>query len=254
MYQASVRNSGAWDGTMRSDWNFDTIKSTTSAMGTFRSMAKDFAGTSLSEEDEEYASENEGHGSIDTGAATKGSDPMVTGGLGMNSQAAHSTVIIRNPPSPASEQDIPTLLAASDASSGEISGSPETPPLGAPPAYSGSMRSSRRSSYAARHSVNGAGTVVREADLGNGIDTIRPVKKVDTVGSLRLSAEHVGSIRREESGSAPSSPTIHKRAASEAGKAGRAIVDDVVLPILQNVSQRHFCKTLPLTQVSPGYP
>lgn len=78
---------------------------------------------------------------------------------------------------------------------------------------------------------------MREADLGTGVDTIRPVKKVDTVGSLRMSAGYVGSIRREGSGSTPTSPTTttHRRAASEASKAGKALIDEVVLPILQNV-------------------
>ena len=81
------------------------------------------------------------------------------------------------------------------------------------------------------------GHALREADLGSGVDTIRPVKKVDAAGSLRLSTEFVGSLRKEASaGSSPKSPpTTHKRMASEAGKAGSAIVDEVVLPIIQRV-------------------
>ncbi|KAJ7682802.1 kinase-like domain-containing protein [Mycena polygramma] len=242
-FQPTVR---AWEtnGTMRSDWNFDTIKSV-SAMGTFRSMAKDLTmppGMEL-DEDDEYSDIEEGHASIDTGGATKGSDPIHIGaGIGMHSQAAHSTVIIRPPTSPASEKDIPSLLADS-ASAETSSDSPHTPPeafgLGAPPAYTGSVRTNRRASYAARNAVDGSGTVMREADLGTGVDTIRPVKKVDTVGSLRLSAGYVGSVRREGSGSDPTSPTTttHRRAASEAAKAGKALVDEVVLPILQNATR-----------------
>lgn len=42
-----------------------------------------------------------------------------------------------------------------------------TTPLGAPPAYSGSMRSAKRSSYAARHNTQN-GTALRPADVGNG--------------------------------------------------------------------------------------
>ncbi|KAJ7180086.1 kinase-like domain-containing protein [Mycena crocata] len=237
---------GAWDtnGTMRSDWNFDTIKSV-SAMGTFRSMAKDLAmppGMEL-DEDDESSDYEEGHASIDTGGATKGSDPIHIGaGIGMHSQGAHSTVIIRPPPSPVSEKDVPTLLADS-ASAETSSDSPHTPPqegfaLGAPPAYTGSVRTNRRASYAARNAVNGSGTVMREADLGSGVDTIRPVKKVDTVGSLRMSAGYVGSGRREGSGSTPTSPTTtHRRVASEASKAGRSLIDEVVLPILQNATR-----------------
>lgn len=98
------------------------------------------------------------------------------------------------------------------------------------------MRSSRRASYASRTNVEGLGTVITDADLGNGVDTIRPVKKVDPVGSLRLSAEFVGNMRKDGSGSSPSSPTAHKRAMSEAGRAGRSLVDEVILPVLGNVS------------------
>jgi serine/threonine-protein kinase 24/25/MST4 len=259
VFQPTVR---AWEtnGTMRSDWNFDTIKSV-SAMGTFRSMAKDLAmppGMELDEGDEE-SDYDEGHASVDTGGATKGSDPIRIGsGIGMHSQAAHSTVIIRPPPSPGSEKDIPTLLADS-ASAETSSDSPQTPPqegfaLGAPPAYTGSIRTTRRASYAARNAINGLGTVMREADLGTGVDTIRPVKKVDTAGSLRLSAGYVGSMRREASGSSPTSPTTtHRRAASEAAKAGRSLIDEVVLPILQKV--RHtLLSCMHTTYRTPGDP
>ncbi|KAK0491029.1 STE STE20 YSK protein kinase [Armillaria novae-zelandiae] len=239
MYQPTVRNSHAWDtmGTARSDWNFDTIRS--SAMGTFRGMAKDLVSSSSSssdiDEEPEELDADEGHASsIDTGGATKGSgDPIVEGGLGINNQAGHSTVIIKPLHTPDSEKDVATLLAEKNVSK-------DTPlpqldesvtPLGAPPAYSGSMRGSRRSSYAARH-AGGAGTVMKEADLGNGVDTIRPIKKLDTAGSLRLSADYVGSLRREGSTSAPTSPT-HKRNTSETAKAGKSLIDEVVLPILQ---------------------
>lgn len=251
-YQPTVRNSGVWDGTMRSDWNFDTIKSM-SALGSYRGMAKDIMPPGMVpdedyiEEEDEYQDDSN-HGSVDTGAATKGSDPMHAG-IGMNHAAAHSTVIIRNPPSPADEKDVPGLmqgeLSGSEEASADTHG-PSTPPtaapLGAPPAYSGSVRSTKRSSYAARTDVRG--TALREADLGTGIDTIRPVKKVDAAGSLRLSAEFVGSRRsqegREGSISTPGSPSKdrsigHKRGATEIAKAGRSMIDQVVVPVLQKV-------------------
>ncbi|KAJ8509313.1 hypothetical protein ONZ45_g8507 [Pleurotus djamor] len=232
MHQPTIQ---AWDAnnTMRSEWNFTTVKSV-SAMGTFRSMAKDLTmppGMIPDEDDEDaYAAEDD-RSTIDSGAATKGSDPLVNG-IGSNLSAAHSTVIIKPPPSV--EKDLPAVV------SDEISQQGDDPPQGAPPAYSGSMRSStRRASYAARTIVDGPGTVMREADLGSGVDTIRPVKKVDAAGSLRLSAEYVGAARREASNvSAPTSPvsSSHKRRASEVGKAGKSLVEDVVLPILHNVS------------------
>lgn len=60
------------------------------------------------------------------------------------------------------------------------------------------------------------------------------MKKVDPIGSLRLSADYVGSTRRE-AGSSPPSSANHKRSKSETGKAGKAIVDEIVLPTLQKV-------------------
>jgi len=76
------------------------------------------------------------------------------------------------------------------------------------------------------------------------VDTIRPVKKIDATGSLRLSSDFVGSMRARDgsnSGSVPTSPTspvkdkssAHKRAASDAAKAARSLVDEVVLPTIQ---------------------
>ena len=175
--------------------------------------------------------------SFNTGLATRGSEPL---GLGMLPEAVHSTVIIKTPPR---EKDVPTLLAEEvPPESADSVEEPSTPPSQEPPpAYTGSVRSSRRSSYATRSMRDGRGTVLREADLGTGVDTIRPVKKVDTVGSLRLSHEFVGS-QREGSGSTPSSPVTpkspHKRALSESMKAGQSIVDDIILPICTRVSRR----------------
>ncbi|KAA1466516.1 Pkinase-domain-containing protein [Dentipellis sp. KUC8613] len=249
-YQATARNSiASWDaGTLRSEWNFETIKST-AAMGTFRGMARDLMppGMVPDEDDESVFETAEDGQTMDSTTALKGSEIPAHGGIGISSQAAHSTVLIRSPnTSQREEEDVPSLLAAEeDVSSEETAAvTPSTPPqqgegspLGAPPAY---VRTPRRASYAARNAAGG--TVVRDVDLGTGVDTIRPVKKVDTVGSLRLSAEYVGSMRGREggaSGSAPSSPvkdksnSAHKRLASETTKAGKAIIDDVVLPTLQ---------------------
>ncbi|KAF9259515.1 Pkinase-domain-containing protein [Marasmius fiardii PR-910] len=229
MYQATIRNSMHWDGnaSMRSDWNFDTIK-TSSVMGTLHSMAKDLI---IPDADEDVFEDDPVVDTIDTGGATKGTGP----GIGMH-DVGHSTVVLKDiPSSPSSEKDMSTLLKANNDPLEDGDSSPqETTP---PPAYSGSMRSSRRSSYAARNVVNGAGTVMREADFGNGVDTIRPVKKVDTAGSLRISSEHVGNVRKEGSTSVPSSPSTHRRTTSELGKAGTAIVDQVVLPILERANR-----------------
>ena len=267
-YQATVRNSGAWDGTLRSDWDFNTIR-TTSAMGSLRSMAKDIMPPGMEPDDdfddvtEEDEDTFEGNTIDTTAATTKGSDvPLqptaaALGGLGMNADAGHSTVVIRAFPKSAErelgrEKD-PSLMT--DSGSDETSGSPapSTPShsteniaaqiadaVEPPPAYTGSVRSSRRSSYAMRNNVT-TGTILGEADIGTGVDTIRPVKKVDTVRSLRLSEEYVGSLKSREgsTSSGASSPSstkgLHKRGVSEAQAAGKSIVDDVLLPLFQKV-------------------
>jgi serine/threonine-protein kinase 24/25/MST4 len=236
---------------MRSEWNFDTIKST--AMGTLSSMVRDLPRPQGTDEgSEEYPGDDgsfeEGQGSFDTSAATQGSEPLTksASGIGLNAQASHSTVVIRQPQTPGEEQDVVALVASAEAgSSAEESSGPEIPPqngfpeniTGPPPAYTGSMRSTnRRASYKARNAVNGPGTIIGHADLGSGVDTIRPVKKVDAVGSLKLSTEFVGSARREANASSPPSLSPKdRRSASEAARAGKSIVDEVILPLLQNV-------------------
>ena len=94
----------------------------------------------------------------------------------MNADAGHSTVVIRS--YPRDEKDAPSLI--NDNSSDETtSPAPITPSQSVeavdaqvadaaepPPAYTGSVRSSRRASYAARNNV-ASGTVLGEADIDN---------------------------------------------------------------------------------------
>jgi serine/threonine-protein kinase 24/25/MST4 len=216
---------------------FDTVKST-AAIGTYRNMEKDLVtdhGSEPSDHDEDSMYGVPPMDSFNSGGGTRGSDPVYIG----ISDAVRSTVVIKTPPN---EKDVPGLLADGVSSeSADVVEGPSTPPSQEPPpAYTGSVRSSRRSSYATRKSTDGRGTVLREADLGSGVDTIRPVKKVDTVGSLRLSQEFVGSQREGSSGSSPSSPVTpkspHTRAPSDCMKAGKSIVDEVILPICERVS------------------
>lgn len=238
VYSPTVCGTINWENndTIRSDWNFDTIKST-SVMGTFRSAAKDLVPEieidDLAVDDQSVYEEDQE--SFDTGGAVKGSTIIDPNSVRINSRATHSTVRINVVPqdgdASAESADLVTSLQDS-----------QTETLGAPPAYSGSVRSPRRSSYAARHKTTGAGTVMREADLGTGLDTIRPIKKVDTTSSLKHSAEYVGSIRSKDdvplSPTSPTSPSKNrvppKRRPGESEKAGRAMINDVVLPVLQN--------------------
>lgn len=238
MYQVTVRNRDT-TRSVQSEWMFETVKST-AAMGTYRNMEKDLVtphGLEPSDHDDDSMYGVPPMNSINTGGATRGSNQVY---MGM-ADAVRSTVVIKTPPN---EKDVPRLLA-DEVTSENVDGTegPSTPPSQEPPpAYTGSVRSTRRSSYATRSMTDGRGTVLREADLGTGVDTIRPVKKVDTVGSLRLSHEFVGSQRDGTSGSSPSSPVTpkspHTRTLSDSMKAGQSIVDDVILPICEKVSCR----------------
>jgi len=95
---------------------------------------------------------------------------------------------------------------------------------------------SRKNSWAGRHDING--TIMREGDVGNGMHTIRPVKRFDSINSNRASAEfirHSDTGRRSNSGStmdgsAPPSPSM----STESGVIGRAMVEEVVNPVLEH--------------------
>ena len=63
--------------------------------------------------------------------------------------------------------------------------------------------------------------------------TMRPVKKVDPLGSFRMPSESVGSPRKEGSPSSHIPPP--RRASSESTRVGGLMVDEVILPILNNV-------------------
>jgi serine/threonine-protein kinase 24/25/MST4 len=230
-------------------------------MGSFRNMARDLVQPGLiPDEDEEAASFGtaEDGDSLDTAAATKGSDiPLNPAGIGSEIQERQTTIVLRSQLTPShGHAPIEDVVSTETGHTTDLPSSADASAnadLGAPPAY---VRTPRRSSYAARTAPKG--TIVREADLGTGVDTIRPVKKIDTTGSLRLSSEYVGSMRARDgregssAGSVPTSPTSpvkdkssHRRAASEAAKAGRSLVDEVVLPTLEKVG---FCRFDPLTR------
>ena len=117
-----------WDGTVRSEWNFDTIRSM-SAMGSFRSMAKDLTAHGMipDEEYEDDDSEYDVRESVNTDGATHGSE--VTGNaLLPNSDAGHSTVIIRPVSTALSEKDIPALIIDNGSDEAANVAEPSTPP------------------------------------------------------------------------------------------------------------------------------
>src|ERR1700744_3344299 len=77
------------------------------------------------------------------------------------------------------------------------------------------------------------------------MDTLRPVKRLDAVGSFRASQEFVGSIRPRDPPSpipspvmerSPTSPNKLRRRSAQGSmnaRAGKMIVTDVLIPTLQ---------------------
>ena len=90
-----MRSHAAWDAnnTLRSDWNFDTVKSI-SALGSYSGTVNGLLPSAM---DNEPFDDSEVDGSIDSEVATHSSDLL---GIGVTSNAAHPTVIIKAPHSP----------------------------------------------------------------------------------------------------------------------------------------------------------
>lgn len=205
------------------------------------------------EEPEGLAPIEESEDSYDSGGATKGSDEQLSGAgsrLGMNEAASHSTVVIRPPILPNGQAAYDEAVTDAEVEAAGLGAPPayETPgvpaqqsqqpvPAPSPPPSPSSAR--RRSTHAERTSISGRGTALRPGDLGNGIDTIRPVKRVDAAGSLKLSAEYVGAVRESAENGVRMNGSVdgkdHRRKASDTARAGRAMIDDVVVPVVQNV-------------------
>lgn len=84
---------------------------------------------------------------------------------------------------------------------------------------------------------------MREGDVGNGMHTIRPVKRFDSINSNRASAEFIrhSDSRRSSNGSmldtssVPPSPSL----STEAGVIGRAMVEEVINPVLEQNLTAH---------------
>ncbi|GAA5872843.1 hypothetical protein JCM1840_005866 [Sporobolomyces johnsonii] len=54
----------------------------------------------------------------------------------------------------------------------------------------------KRNSYRARHDING--TVLGAGDVGSGLNTVRPIKRLDSAGSQRASAEFLRSVSQRQ--------------------------------------------------------
>lgn len=120
----------------------------------------------------------------------------------------------------------------------------------------------KRTSYAARRDING--TILREADVGTGAHTIRPVKRFDTYNSNRASAEFVrrkssessfaskrlSAGSRPPSISSPYSPPL----SGDAGM-GQTVVNEVIVPVLEGAAsaELHPDELESLSAISNGF-
>ncbi|PWN52321.1 Pkinase-domain-containing protein [Violaceomyces palustris] len=113
-----------------------------------------------------------------------------------------------------------------------------------------SVSRSRRSSWNERNDING--TILKEGDVATGMDTIRPVKRLDSGGSAKFSNEFIGGLRKANGVSptgsvnsvnaSPSSRPSHKSRSSsgsipEEDRAGESLVTDVIIPVLERAKK-----------------
>ena len=100
---------------MRSDWSFDTVRSTT-AMGSLRTMARDIVLPPTIPDDDEH-SEQSSH-ITDSVLATQGSQMSGLDGLVMNHAATHSTVNMKDIPTEVEKGMTDLVMTEEDDSSG----------------------------------------------------------------------------------------------------------------------------------------
>ncbi|CAE6505588.1 unnamed protein product [Rhizoctonia solani] len=216
---------GGASGTMRSEWLFESVRGSAppSGYGSVRDIVY-----------EEDAEGNE----IRSGKGDTYSSVDAVCGSAIDDEPQPQVV------------DEPVKTPAVSTPSSPVTPRSSVPALSKDGAASPTSPRQKRSSHAARNDPNG--TVVREGDLTFiRMNTMRPVKHVDAAGSLRLSNEYVGSVQSRSSGdsgegsgenglaesviSNGDAKAARKRAMSvtESAKAGRALVDEIVVPVLQ---------------------
>ncbi|SJX65598.1 Ste20-like kinase Don3 [Sporisorium reilianum f. sp. reilianum] len=196
----------------------------------------------------------------------------VAGGLGRNAAAASSTSCLV-PPSASglAESSVDVATAAATMASAQ-DGSTATLHIRcardgkASPSHSRNTSAAstsrpteartRRSSWNERNDING--TVLKEADVANGLETLRPVRRLDVGGSARISQQYIGSSRSDSAPSGldkagqadASSPQRkqlrHSRSALASSSstarahatAGENLVRDVILPVMDRAKEQ----------------
>ncbi|WVR03239.1 hypothetical protein IAU60_000230 [Kwoniella sp. DSM 27419] len=208
-------------GTMRSEWNFDeTIRGTVKGVPVQLDLQD-------MEEDDGWDLPEEG-----TWGTVRERDDVLT-----------ATTLN------ASDISLPVLERSSQNPSPSLGSSPQTPHSDDTELKSSSGSNTPGKSTWKQRQDRSRGTIVKEGDLGDGFSTVRPMKKVDTVRSARLSNDFIGSGSVRQKGDVsfapPESPHKPRQALSPRGRAGQALVEEVVLGVLDStVAEDHDATTV----------
>ncbi|WRT63383.1 uncharacterized protein IL334_000288 [Kwoniella shivajii] len=205
-------------GTMKSEWNFDeTIR------GTIKGVPVELDLENLQEDEWDYDDEDENK--IEQVESTWGT-------------VRERDDIMKASTLNGSEVSLPMLDRSSPNPTPSTGSSPQTPYSDVLDLKSSSgSGTSGKSTWKQRHDKD-RGTVIREGDLGDGFSTVRPMKKVDTVRSARLSTDYVGSGSIRKINGVPSleSPMKPTSPLSARGRAGQALVEEVIVNVLDSTA------------------
>lgn len=215
-------------------------------------------------------------------------DRYIGSGIGRNAAAASSTSHLAPPSASGLAESSVDLTTAAAALASARPGSTATQHIRcardgkASPSHSrnGSAASSsqstetrtRRSSWNERNDING--TILKEADVASGTETLRPVRRLDAGASAQVSQQYLGNLR---SGSAPTnldksgkprdvSPQRHLRHSRSAlasssttarahATAGENLVRDVILPVMDRAKNQELAagEVEALNMISKGF-
>ncbi|WWD06048.1 hypothetical protein V865_004133 [Kwoniella europaea PYCC6329] len=211
-------------GTMRSEWNFDeTIK------GTVKGVPVSLDLEDLEDDNEWDYQDEDGDGDGWEGTVREREDLLRASTLN------------------GSDLSLPMLERSSPNPTPSLGSSPQTPHSDVMDLKSSSgSGTSGKSTWKERHNKDG-GTVVKEGDLGDGFSTVRPMKKIDTVKSARMSNGYIGtgSVRKLNGVNGLESPIKSKPPLSPRGRAGQALVEEVIVGVLDNtLTEDHAATTL----------
>ena len=265
------------NGTVRSEWQFDTTRSRTS-IDDFQEAEEDEEADSIDiyktngrgppadgeqrvgygtvrkearpAQDLMAAMESRQMGPGSAQSSSGSSQMSLSASSGAESDSTPATSTASGPTTPRGKQMNGSVHVHALRSS--LNGNSLLPPMSKSPEKVGRSPSptklaakTRKSSFNQRHDING--TVLKAADVATGMDTIRPVKRIDSGGSARISQEYIGSTRSNDGLGVDLSAidarypikmdSTEKDEEDGSGQAGRALVHDVVLPVLERAKR-----------------